>query len=246
MTGKTYVVGDIHGNYKGFIQAIERSPFNPSEDKLITLGDYVDGGVHIEILPIMKYLLTLPNWVGILGNHDKWFKDFLDDGGGFADAVWFRQGGSSTLKSIGIKHIEERFDGAIITGDIPAVCGVFLDELKLFYVDDNNNAYLHAGWRSQKDKIENSQSFQLDSGADLYWNRDFWQRAGSNAYPNNPYSKVFIGHTQDNSYPEKRKNVWNIDSGAGYDGRVTIMDVDSEKFWQSDTTPELYENFGFR
>ncbi|MBM3246586.1 MAG: hypothetical protein FJZ13_04585, partial [Candidatus Omnitrophica bacterium] len=34
-------------------------------------------------------------------------------------------------------------------------------------------------------------------------------------------------------------NVWNIDTGAGWSGKLTIMDVDTKEYWQSDLSPDL-------
>jgi serine/threonine protein phosphatase 1 len=241
----TYVMGDLHGNYKGMVQAIERSPFDPAQDRLITIGDYIDGGAHIEVLPVMEYLMNLPNWIGILGNHDAWALDAISENWINIEDIWYHQGGKSTLESMGI-GTNLVGHHRVFGGYPPPIFSAFLNSLIKYYIDDDNNAYVHAGWKNQQHKIENSLSFQMDGGSDLYWNREFWNKAGSNAYPDNPYNKVFIGHSQSYSYPEKRKNVWNIDSGAGYDGYVTIMNVDTEEFWKSDATSELYENFGFR
>ena len=49
------------------MQAIDRSPFDPNVDRLITIGDYLDGGWHIEIMPTIEYLNQLPNWIGLVG-----------------------------------------------------------------------------------------------------------------------------------------------------------------------------------
>ncbi|OQP66531.1 hypothetical protein A3860_13685 [Niastella vici] len=44
--------------------------------------------------------------------------------------------------------------------------------------------------------------------------------------------------------PLSALNILNVDTGAGHSGRLTIMDIDTKKFWQSDPLPELYqENF---
>ena len=40
---RTLCVGDIHGGYKSLLQVLQRCNFNPEEDQLICLGDYVDG-----------------------------------------------------------------------------------------------------------------------------------------------------------------------------------------------------------
>lgn len=38
----------------------------------------------------------------------------------------------------------------------------------------------------------------------------------------------------------RRCNVWNIDTGAGWSGKLTIMDIDTKEYWQSDFVKELY------
>jgi serine/threonine protein phosphatase 1 len=35
-------------------------------------------------------------------------------------------------------------------------------------------------------------------------------------------------------------NITNMDTGAGHTGKLTIMDIDSKIFWQSDPLPKLY------
>ena len=42
--------------------------------------------------------------------------------------------------------------------------------------------------------------------------------------------------------PMNRCNVWNLDTGGGWSGKLTIMDIDSMEFWQSDFLPTLYPN----
>jgi serine/threonine protein phosphatase 1 len=61
-----------------------------------------------------------------------------------------------------------------------------------------------------------------------------------------PFDLVFIGHTstthEKTDQPMHKANVWNLDTGAGGGGRLTIMDVETKEFWQSDPVGELYEN----
>ena len=40
--------------------------------------------------------------------------------------------------------------------------------------------------------------------------------------------------------PMKAANIYNLDTGAGHAGRLTIMDIESKKFSQSDPVSELY------
>ncbi|MDO8662951.1 MAG: hypothetical protein Q7K98_07025 [Candidatus Omnitrophota bacterium] len=58
------------------------------------------------------------------------------------------------------------------------------------------------------------------------------------------FKDIFIGHTTTELYntlkPIHACNVWDIDTGAGWSGKLTIMDVDTKEYWQSDLTPDLY------
>lgn len=72
---KTFVMGDIHGNYRALKQCLERSNFNNEEDTLIQLGDVVDRG--IESYECVEELLTIKNLITIKGNHDEWFNEFI-------------------------------------------------------------------------------------------------------------------------------------------------------------------------
>jgi serine/threonine protein phosphatase 1 len=35
-------------------------------------------------------------------------------------------------------------------------------------------------------------------------------------------------------------NLWNLDTGAAYDGKITIMNIDTKEFEQSDPLYRLY------
>jgi len=52
---------------------------------------------------------------------------------------------------------------------------------------------------------------------------------------------VFIGHTATTSFlPENYVNLWNVDSGCGWSGKLTAMDVNTNEYWQSDFSKDLY------
>jgi serine/threonine protein phosphatase 1 len=35
-------------------------------------------------------------------------------------------------------------------------------------------------------------------------------------------------------------NVWDLDTGAGWSGKLTIMDIETKEYWQSVLTASLY------
>jgi serine/threonine protein phosphatase 1 len=37
--------------------------------------------------------------------------------------------------------------------------------------------------------------------------------------------------------------IYNIDTGAGSRGRLTIMDVDTHEYWQSDPVNDIYGSY---
>jgi len=86
---------------------------------------------------------------------------------------------------------------------------------------------------------------------DLHWNRELWEDAcyGQAQYKHDKelpkmlrqYKEIYIGHTSlFLMKPVNACNVWNLDTGAGWDGKLTIMDVDTKEYWQSDYVKMLY------
>ena len=61
------------------------------------------------------------------------------------------------------------------------------------------------------------------------------------------FSEIYIGHTPttklNTNKPMSAFNIHNLDTGSGNSGRLTIMDVDTKAFWQSDLTSDLYKGF---
>ena len=60
----------------------------------------------------------------------------------------------------------------------------------------------------------------------------------------NLYHEIYIGHTPvtriGTTIPVKMANVWNVDTGAAFKGPLTILDIDTKEFWQSEPLPNLY------
>ncbi len=117
MPSPEYVIGDIHGQLEMLQQAlglIERD--GGSDARVVFLGDYVDRGPDSRA--VLDLLATEHragrNWVFLLGNHDRMFARFLQDGS-TAEAKlrvgehWLhhRLGGAETLASYGVEFTEE-------------------------------------------------------------------------------------------------------------------------------------------
>ena len=88
---RTLVIGDIHGSYKALQQILERAAVTVN-DRLIFLGDYVDGwGQSPEVIDFLIAFKTSHNCIFMRGNHDdlllRWLKT------GQYTEEWFTHGG---------------------------------------------------------------------------------------------------------------------------------------------------------
>lgn len=257
---RTFVIGDIHGNFKGLKQCLERSGFDYELDTLITLGDICDG--YSQVYDCVEELLKIKNRIDIKGNHDEPFLEYIETG--LHPWKW-KQGGLGTLKSYGFSCLGTEYDkfkihhtvnGAVSNlnpGDIPDSHKSFFKRQIPYYVDEKNRCFVHGGF-NRHGTIHNQMSYTL------WWDRDLWMAALSFKTMNvknheitgKPYKfrmkdnfdEVFIGHTStsnwDTDEPMHAANIWNLDTGAGYEGKLTIMNVDTHEYWQSDRSEELY------
>jgi serine/threonine protein phosphatase 1 len=73
----------------------------------------------------------------------------------------------------------------------------------------------------------------------VIWDGEVWR----GQLPAAGYAECFIGHTPTwpaSDVPCQRANVWNLDQGAAYGGRLTLMNVRTKAYVQSDVVQELY------
>lgn len=232
--GKRFVIGDIHGAYGALVQVLELSKLDYDNDELIVLGDIVDGHPHVK--ECVDELLKIKNLKLITGNHDNWFINFYADGA--KPNMWVVQGGYNTLKSYGYGGDADRLQYVPFMGDCEAdLSSVTVpEEHKEFfnsgvpYIIEDNMVFVHGGF-DPKLPIE-KQSF-----SDLMWDRELIEKCRNGKKLK--YDKVFVGHTTTQSYgghthPLKFGKLWMLDTGAGWNGKLTIMNIDTEEYFQSD------------
>ena len=244
MNKRTLVIGDIHGGLKALHQVLERASVT-TDDTLIFLGDYVDG--WCDSYELIEYLIELNKsytCIFIKGNHDVWCDEYLRSGEVPVIGInrtWRDMGGTTTIDSY--MNREPSYD---LESHIK-----FFYYLLNHYVDDDNRVFVHAGYSHDK-------GVRFESPMrNLWWDRHLFDNAYDyeNHYtpivgktpPNllEVYKEIFIGHTTTQLYgtiqPIFVCNVINIDTGCGHlNGVLTIMDVDSKEYWQSDRLKTLY------
>jgi serine/threonine protein phosphatase 1 len=139
--------------------------------------------------------------------------------------LWLTQGGVETKNSItkyGTTDEYKEFVKKFLMNAVP------------FHIEDHM-LFVHGG-------IDPISKVEDNSPYELMWNRTLIKEARYASMESNPlvteYDEVFIGHTPTlhfNTYlPLHYSNVWAIDTGVCYNGVLTIMDVKTKEYWQSD------------
>ncbi len=234
---RTFAIGDIHGGLKALVQVLNQLEVT-DEDTLIFIGDYVDG--WSESAQVIKLLIKLSekiNCIFIKGNHDIWCQDWLKNEDN-VNPIWYIHGGKETIKSYEGFSVHEKKQHLI-----------FFEKMLLYFIDNNNKLFLHAGFTSMRGVKK--EEFQKT----FYFDRTLWEMAlaidqniekDSINYPKRlqHYHEIYIGHTPTTNFgksvPMNAVNVWNIDTGAAFKGKVTGMNIETKAYFQSDTLPELY------
>lgn len=236
---RTLVIGDIHGGLHALHQVFERAKVT-SKDKLIFLGDYVDGWSQSpQVLDFLIQLKTTNDCIFIRGNHDVLVLDWLTHNDKNIDKeMWFKHGGEATALA---------YDN--VNKVVKNIHIAFLRDLEDYYLDEQNRLFVHAGFTNM-----NGIAYEYFPKL-FYWDRTLWETAlalDKNLKTDHPfypkrftlYSEIYIGHTPvtrlGETTPIKMANIWNVDTGAAFKGPLTILDVDTKEFWQSEPLPNLY------
>lgn len=253
---RTMVMGDIHGGYKGLVQCLERSGFDKENDTLIQLGDVADGWSETD--KCVEELLSIKNLISIKGNHDDWAHNWIQRG--HAQKMWLMQGGKATYDAYVDKHElrnrhweqfwRKQIDYYVDDQNRAFMHGGFVSKKGAGHEAHNSNYFWDRDMWSlalmQDRKEIDDELVAIPTHATRFYN----------------HVEVFIGHTSTMNWnakgnmseskdpnqalngpitvPMNRCNVWNLDTGGGFMGRITIMDIDTKEYWQSDPMKELY------
>ena len=224
---KRFVLGDIHGNYKGLLQCFERSGFDYENDLLYSLGDLCDR--QPQTREVFDELLKVKNFKMVIGNHDRWLFEAVTKK--YNPKGWLFNGGTKTMESYNY-------------GRVPDEHIKLIAKAKTLIKTACNAVIVHGGLETNK---------PLEDQADYItaWDRKFLEMA-IEAHKENPDKRffdvddIYIGHTPttafcDTDIPQKFCNIWCLDTGSGYhQGKLTIMDMKTKEYWQSDRVAELY------
>lgn len=227
-----FAVGDIHGMYGKLIKLFDKIPFNPNEDMLIFLGDYIDRGKHS--LRCLDFVMDFKekysdSVVCLLGNHELCAINYLNyhfNLGDWLDSLnytWLDNGGLETQREFLALPNDEIFRRLDWIKSLPS------------YYQIDNYYFCHAG-------IRPGIPLSKQKDVDLLWIRY--------SFLNNYRGKetIVVGHTPVQSYASSdnfvgkheskpiflKNNIIMCDTGSFIvGGKLSCVDVLSKEYWQA-------------
>ena len=225
-SARLLVMGDVHGQFEKMQRVLSLCDFRPENDRLVFLGDYVDRGPDSRKVVSEVLRLTQMGATALYGNHeDLMLKALLNRNQGNINPEnleqWFANGGETTLDSYRA-HTDILDEHLAFFADLPR------------WVEMDGYLLVHAGIRPDRGIAEQSVH-------DLIWIREDYI-----LIYNGPQT-VVTGHTpvqclkryelfddiEDATQPLVRNHKIFLDTGAAWNGPLTLMDLLSGEYWQS-------------
>jgi len=174
-------------------------------------------------VPLGNFMVRRNGKAFFTGN--SWLLEWLKTGE--AQPLWTRQGGQATIDAyekqpkLKKKHLK------------------FLEKALYYYIDDKNRCFVHGGIKPGEHPSKTSKNY-------LVWDRDIWHKRydGLGAKKFDNFNEVYVGHTSIYEYsktPLPFGNVWFIDTGGGWEGKLSMIDIESKEIFQSEKVSKLYK-----
>lgn len=202
-----YVIGDIHGEIDELKIIIDKINYDPAQDKLIFVGDYVDRGA--DSYQVYNYIRELDNGKNIFlrGNHEEMMIDAVLNKNEIQ--LWYHNGGQKTERSFPNNS------------ELKAAAQ-FFDSLP-YYHANQDYIFVHAG-------INPSKSLEEQTEHDLVWIRQPFLGAKNKDFKED--RTVVAGHTP---VAEVRfgDNKILVDTGAGKGGILSAVNLKTKEVYSS-------------
>ena len=229
---RVLAIGDVHGMYQKLIKLMDKIRFNPDEDLLIFLGDYIDRGPDPG--RCLQYIFALQQQypdvvVCLMGNHEVMMSSyFMQKRGNYNNLIvdyagsWLDNGGLETLKQLDEMDADTKEELLQWVMNLP---------VKYQYQD---YFFCHAG-------VDPDVPLAVQNEFDMLWRRQQWweQYKGEETLVvgHTPVQKVmkFTGKERRTPKPLFLTNhVIMCDTGAYMSGgKLSCVDVLAGKVWQA-------------
>lgn len=258
MYKRILAIGDIHGEYDKLLALYEKIRFNPPDDLLVFVGDYIDRGKKSpEVLQWLMERRNEPNIVMLRGNHEQMMLDFYlrkDEqkrlGGPFAPTdyggAWLLNDNGGKKTKWRLKYKKQSADGKWYPSARAEICPFFAGLPFSFRVEAGGREFFfcHAGVNPAVPLEEQDPVALLGAHP-----KDFMLDYTGTAV-------LVVGHTPVENIHDKdpeallrnepiiRDNMIFLDTGAcyrdklgdtrvRYDRPLSCVDVLSGRIWQS-------------
>lgn len=222
---KAFVIGDIHGVYHTLKVMLEH--WQPDEEQLILLGDYIDRGPQsYEVIQLLRDLQNVEDIKLLRGNHEQLLIDFLKSPQE-KWRVYQHNGGVETMAQFLKLTTEEvaAMPAEQIAQEVQEKEPWLLDWLEslLYYTTFGKHIIVHAGVDFSK------KDWRHTSLKDFLWIREPFHYGVNNTGRN-----IIFGHTpvmtmHDSYEPWVQDNKWGIDGGNVYGGNLIALRIDREQ-----------------
>lgn len=246
--GRTFAIGDIHGDLAALATLFARLPGFEPEDTIVFLGDYIDRGPNSAgvVAWVQDFITKTPAKVVCLrGNHEDawlqvleagWPEFIMPRGNGCLECYRsFKGMPAPTEDEIPTyEEYEEMFDGRFL----PAPVIEWMKTLPFFY-EDEYAIYVHAGIKRQDGGFPHPSV--VDPQRALLWLRD------RDFFENYRGKLVVFGHTTTRTLPnelstytpEDPTDLWagpacvGLDTACGKGGFLTAFELPANRVYES-------------
>lgn len=229
---RVLAIGDVHGMYEKLIKLMDKIRFNPDEDLLIFLGDYIDRGPDPG--RCLQYIFSLQQQypdvvVCLMGNHEVMMSSyFMQKRGSYNNLIvdyagsWLDNGGLETLKQLDKMDADTKEELLQWVMNLP---------VKYQYQD---YFFCHAG-------VDPDVPLAVQNEFDMLWRRQQWweQYKGEETLVvgHTPVQKVMKLTGKERRTPKPlflANHVIMCDTGAYMSGgKLSCVDVLAGKVWQA-------------
>ncbi len=246
--GRTFAIGDIHGDTAQLFKLMSCLPTLTSEDTIVFLGDYIDRGPNsAQVIEYVRNLHTQTEAkvVALRGNHEDawlrvvergWDEFVLPPGNGCLAAYRSFVGGP----------VPEENEPVSAEEHMPITTGTFLpDEIITwfsnlpYWYEDDHAIYVHAGLPKGPNGFMHPS--QVKAPIALLWCRD------EDFFRNYRGKLVVFGHTRTEFLPEELSgytpedptglwagdNCCGVDTGCGNGGFLTALELPAMNVYES-------------
>ncbi len=221
---RTLAISDIHGERERFERLLDEVCYDPADDHLILLGDYVDRGPDSRGVVDLVIGLRDEGATVLMGNHEQMMLEaFAGEPG--AIERWFNNGAQATLRSYGHRDATaKRIPRTLRSNPQIAEHLEFLAELDYFHETDDA-VFVHGGVDPDVELVDLAET----DPHTLLWIRDrFFRRyAGAKTVVFGHTATPFIHGSPDVYFGDNQ--VIGIDGGAVYGGPLHCLELPARR-----------------